>query len=377
MPWSGVAPNQTFSRTNGDHNGTTVWQQDEAIGTGIEADLHDTHDQDIATALNLALKKDGGNKPTADIPWGGFKLTGLGAATQDGEAVRFEQVYKGPSKTAEITVASATTCDILGAASEFIAISGTTTITSFGTGTNRIRYVRATGAFLITQNATSLICPGGRDITTAAGDTFIVISDGSSNARIVNYSRALLSPSGSWTVLSDQTISGTPSSLDFDNLISDDYDEYELHLSLRPEMDDRAICLRFGTGSTPTYSTSGYEWGVWMPGSGATGAGQGSASTGATRLISLTRLGGSNVAPTNNAVGRVSAVVRLIQPRVSGAYRNATFASVYTLASSLAAQGVTGWANWADTTALTSLRVLPEAGNFAAGRGMLIGRKWG
>lgn len=182
---------------------------------------------------------------------------------------------------------------------------------------------------------------------------------------------------GPWTVLSDQTISGTPSSLDFANLISDDYDEYELHLSLRPETDDRAICLRFGIGSTPTYSTSGYEWGVWMPGAGAVGAGQGSISAGTTTLISLTRLGGSNVAPTNNAVGRVSAVVRLIQPRVSGAYRNMTFASVYTLASSLAAQGVTGWGNWVDTTALTSLRVLPEAGNLAAGRGMLIGRKWG
>lgn len=94
------------------------------------------------------------------------------------------------SATAEVTVASASTCDILGAASEFIAISGTTTITSFGTGTNRMRFVRATGAFTITHNATSLICPGGYNITTAAGDTFLVIADASSNARIHNYQRA-------------------------------------------------------------------------------------------------------------------------------------------------------------------------------------------
>lgn len=90
----------------------------------------------------------------------------------------------------EVTVASAATADILGAASEFIAISGTTTITSFGTGANRKRFVRATGAFKITHNASSLILPGGQDITTAAGDTFLVISDASSNARVHAYTRA-------------------------------------------------------------------------------------------------------------------------------------------------------------------------------------------
>lgn len=97
--------------------------------------------------------------------------------------------YTEESVVAEATVASASTSDILGAGTEFIAISGTTTITSFGTGANAKRFVRATGAFKITHNATTLICPGGQDITTVAGDTFIVVSDASSNARIVVYSR--------------------------------------------------------------------------------------------------------------------------------------------------------------------------------------------
>lgn len=99
--------------------------------------------------------------------------------------------YGNPASTAadEVTVASASTADILGAGSEFVAISGTTTITSFGTGTNKKRFVRATGAFTITHNATTLICPGGVNLTTIAGDTFTVISDSSSNARIYNYQR--------------------------------------------------------------------------------------------------------------------------------------------------------------------------------------------
>lgn len=96
---------------------------------------------------------------------------------------------------AEATVASATTTDILGANSEFVAISGTTTITSFGTGATRKRFCRATGAFKITHNGTSLICPGGADITTESGDTFIVVADASSNVRIVAYQRAAVPPS--------------------------------------------------------------------------------------------------------------------------------------------------------------------------------------
>lgn len=96
--------------------------------------------------------------------------------------------------SAEVTVASAATCDVLGAASEFVAVSGTVTVTSFGTGTNRKRFVRATGAFKITHNATTLICPGAQDITTASGDTFILSGDSSSNVRILGYQRAANPP---------------------------------------------------------------------------------------------------------------------------------------------------------------------------------------
>lgn len=100
-----------------------------------------------------------------------------------------------PAAVAEATVASATTTDVLGSASEFVAISGTTTITSFGTGATRKRFCRATGAFKVTHDATTLICPGGQDITTEAGDTFIVVADASSNVRIVAYQRAGVPPS--------------------------------------------------------------------------------------------------------------------------------------------------------------------------------------
>lgn len=94
----------------------------------------------------------------------------------------------------EVGVVSATTCNILGAGSEFIRITGTTVITSFGSTPNQKRFVRAAGTFKITHNASTLILPGGYDITTTPGDTFIVISDASGNARVYAYQRVSQPP---------------------------------------------------------------------------------------------------------------------------------------------------------------------------------------
>lgn len=89
------------------------------------------------------------------------------------------------------SIASAGTTNIGNATTDFIDVTGTTTITSLGTGTNRNHvWVNFTGALTLTHNATSLILPGGASITTAAGDQaeFIRISGG--NWKCVNYVRA-------------------------------------------------------------------------------------------------------------------------------------------------------------------------------------------
>lgn len=108
----------------------------------------------------------------------------------------------GGSALVEVTVASGTPAsgapDILGAASNLVCISGTTTVTSLGTGANKLKHLRFSGALILTHNATSLILPGGANITTAAGDTCIVVSDASSNCRIFAYQRA-----NGWVYLPD------------------------------------------------------------------------------------------------------------------------------------------------------------------------------
>src|SRR5262249_60322874 len=86
---------------------------------------------------------------------------------------------------AETDVASAATCDIGAAASLEVQITGTTTITSFGTVAHAVRFLRFAGALTLTHNGTSLILPGAANITTAAGDTCIALSDASGNGRVV------------------------------------------------------------------------------------------------------------------------------------------------------------------------------------------------
>jgi hypothetical protein len=92
----------------------------------------------------------------------------------------------------EVDVASAATTDIGAANSSNIRITGTTTITSFGSALNGVRrHVRFAAALTLTHNASSLILPGGANITIAAGDTAVAISLGSGNWVVVNYQPAV------------------------------------------------------------------------------------------------------------------------------------------------------------------------------------------
>lgn len=90
------------------------------------------------------------------------------------------------------TLASATTTDLGSVSAASIIVSGTTTITGFGSTakTGSVRYLTFGGALQLTHNGTSMILPGGANITTAAGDTAIVQALGSGNWRMHSFQRA-------------------------------------------------------------------------------------------------------------------------------------------------------------------------------------------
>ncbi len=87
--------------------------------------------------------------------------------------------------------ASASTVDLSTADGNLVHITGGTTILGFGTVQAGSRFVLVFDAILIlTYNATSLILPTAANITTAAGDTAFLVSEGGGNWRCVAYQRA-------------------------------------------------------------------------------------------------------------------------------------------------------------------------------------------
>lgn len=138
-----------------------------------------------------------GTATTAD-----FTSTGRTLVSQASAKAVFDAI-----NGAEATVASATTTDIGAASSDKVSITGTTTITGFGTATAGIqRKGRFTGALTLTHNATSLILPGGANITTVAGDRFEAVSLGSGNWVVYNYTTATRQGSGAQVFATSPTL---------------------------------------------------------------------------------------------------------------------------------------------------------------------------
>lgn len=75
----------------------------------------------------------------------------------------------------------------------YFKITGTTTITDIDFATDkagRVGWVQFSGALTLTHNASTLILPGGANITTAAGDVACFISEGSDVVRCAVYTKA-------------------------------------------------------------------------------------------------------------------------------------------------------------------------------------------
>lgn len=95
---------------------------------------------------------------------------------------------------AAASVASSTTTNLAtNAPAHNALITGTVTITSFGSGATTndpIYFFKFNNALTLTHNATSLILPGGGNITTAANDTGIAEYLGSGNWLVRAYQKA-------------------------------------------------------------------------------------------------------------------------------------------------------------------------------------------
>jgi len=177
MPWNGSG---VFSRLYS-------WVTDAGNNLDISPSRMDTDSNDIASALNNCLTRDGQGKPLANLSMNGWKMQSMANAATAGDALTFLQLFSQGEPT---TMASAALVDIGSQTSVAVEISGTTAITSFGTNYNGPRFLRFTGITVLTQSA-ALNLPTGASITTAVGDTCIAYPNQAlSGWNVVSYTRA-------------------------------------------------------------------------------------------------------------------------------------------------------------------------------------------
>ena len=120
---------------------------------------------------------------------------------------------------ASTSIASAATTNLASVNERFVTVTGTTTITALGTLSAGIERVLVfAGVLTLTHNGTSLILPGGGNITTAAGDVATMLSLGSGNWRCIDYQRASGAPlaTGTLDAIGDAVASGTVAAANYD-----------------------------------------------------------------------------------------------------------------------------------------------------------------
>lgn len=168
MPWTGSAPNKTFTRTDGTRTGPSTWVEAKGAGVKIRADAHDTHDGDISDGLSLALCTDGGTQPSADIPWNSKLITGYGAPTSRTDAMRVDKVQDdatrwggtagGTGDALTVTLSPAITTYATGMLIAFKASAtntGTATLNANSVGAKTFKKGKAGGTDLVAGDITS------------------------------------------------------------------------------------------------------------------------------------------------------------------------------------------------------------------------------
>ena len=353
-------------------------------GTTITAATVNSEMDDIATALTGSMARDGQSPATANIPMGGFRITGLANAVANTDAAALGQITAaqagavakaGDTMTGalnyapEVDLASATTTDIGAQTSNNVRITGTTTITSLGTAANGVtRQLRFAGALTLTHNATSLILPFGANILTTAGDTCTAKSLGSGDWVVTDFMFANIWR-GAPVVLAEAVASNS-ATLDITGVFSDAYDRYELEiLSLVPQNNDVSLTLRVGTGAGPTWQAgaAAYEtqatWSTNADHAFLGGFGSG---------LFLTGTGANNRAG-NQTGASLSGVVEFCNPDGS-IVPTFSFRVRYLRPTGNGGASVRGGGYYGVTGAITGLRVLFSSGsNITSGSIRLLG----
>lgn len=202
MPWA------AGSYTKG-NAGTGGWTGDQGRGTGIEAGLHDTQDNDFTTGINSTLTKDGSNVPSANLSMGGFRHTGVGLATardsyatlgqeQDGTAI-WGGISGGSANAQTLTLAPAITAYVAGQRFRFVAgftNTAAATLNVNGVGAVNIitqstgvslpsNYITSGAQYEVVYNGTAFVLLGDPALIKTGSYDYLGQSTGTANALVL------------------------------------------------------------------------------------------------------------------------------------------------------------------------------------------------
>lgn len=90
------------------------------------------------------------------------------------------------------SITAAATTDLNGATGNYVPITGTTTISSFGTAapTGTIRILKFASALTLTYGASAIVLPGATSFVTRANDVLTFVHEGSGLWRLIELLRA-------------------------------------------------------------------------------------------------------------------------------------------------------------------------------------------
>ena len=237
--------------------GATMTQNNTVAGAGFNFTWDNFLRFIVNTTQRIALVCDNGLGDTSN-----FQVAPASVGTTVGDGVNNSTVSQNSTQFLIELAAlnehqaadlpSAATTDLAQLIGNSVTITGTTTITSFGSvDSGARRMVTFAGILTLTHNATSLILPTGANIVTAAGDTCIAISLGSGNWKVFNYQRASGIPVAATTVGGNLITLPNPSAITYAQINADNSITALSALQLR-----EAIGIRWAQVTGSNYTTT-------------------------------------------------------------------------------------------------------------------------
>lgn len=305
-------------------------------GTTITSTAFNLLTTDLATGLTTALTKDGQTTPTANIPMGTFKITGLGAGSAATDAAQYGQLQANAT-----TIATVSGTDTLtGSLTPALAAYATGNLFSFvavatNTGATTIN-LNSLGAKSITKSGTTALAAGD----LVSGQVYLIEYDGTrfqlinpssvSGVSSISFGSTGLTPStttsGAVTVAGTLAIAnggtGTTSTT-FANLTTNVTGTLPIaNGGTNSTATPTAGGVVYGTGSAQAVTTAGTS-GYFLKSNGASAPSWVAASSGAlTFLSSVTASSSSTVdieTTIDSTYGSYLLVVTGLRPSIDGA----------------------------------------------------------